>query len=202
MRRSGDAGQRVHEPRLPALRGPFDVGADGAVDDHAAPLEVDVLPAQREQFAEAHAGVGRNAVELRVLAVLPRPPRLLIASIASTGRVAHVRRRPRGVGERLDLVRLVVVEHGCRQLAPLAGCVDRRRVGVLAAGVGEHRREDLAVLVDRPCAHPASFESAQEGRHMLRRHARAVAGRRARPDDPSWMRPPPRFCGVPGSVSR
>ena len=50
------------------------------MDDHAARVEVDVLPAQREQLAEAQAGVGGQAEQLAVLCVLARPPGDLVGA--------------------------------------------------------------------------------------------------------------------------
>jgi len=81
------------------------------VDDHAAAFEVDVLPAQREQLAEPHPGVGGNTVELSVLAVLLPAP-------LDLARIEVVRLHPAmgadlgGAGERLDLLRLEKVEDG------------------------------------------------------------------------------------------
>jgi hypothetical protein len=49
-------------------------GGHGAVDDHPSGIEVDVLPAQRQQLAEAQAGVGSKAEQLGVLGVLSRSP--------------------------------------------------------------------------------------------------------------------------------
>jgi len=40
------------------------------MDDHAARVEVDVLPAQRDELAEAQAGVRGQAEQLTVLCVL------------------------------------------------------------------------------------------------------------------------------------
>ncbi len=108
-RACGDVGER-ERPRLPALRRPFDAGAHGTVDDHPPHIEVDVLPAQREQFAETHPGVGRNAVELPVLAVLPSAPLPLLDGHRA-GRGRAMRARLGGTRERLDLLRLVEVEH-------------------------------------------------------------------------------------------
>ena len=94
------------------------------MDDHAAPLEVDVLPPQREQFAEAHAGVGRNAVELAVLTVLPRPP-LDLARAEVSGLGAAVSAGFRRTSERLNLLRLEEVKNRRRRtrrlLVPVTG---------------------------------------------------------------------------------
>jgi hypothetical protein len=48
------------------------------VDDHAAGVEVDILPTQREQLAEAQAGVGGEAEQLCVLGVLARARSLVL----------------------------------------------------------------------------------------------------------------------------
>ena len=55
------------------------------MDDHPPRVEVDVLPAQRDQLAEAQAGVGGETEQLAVLRVLARAPRDLLG--AQVGRL-------------------------------------------------------------------------------------------------------------------
>ncbi|HSZ13004.1 MAG TPA: hypothetical protein VK790_03100 [Solirubrobacteraceae bacterium] len=50
------------------------------MDDHAARVQVDVLPAQRDQLAEAQAGVRGQAEQLTVLCVLACAPNDLIGA--------------------------------------------------------------------------------------------------------------------------
>jgi hypothetical protein len=69
----GGVGER-QEARLSALCRPLHAGGHGAVDDHPPCVEVDVLPAQRHQLAEAQAGVGGETEQLAVLRVLACPP--------------------------------------------------------------------------------------------------------------------------------
>jgi hypothetical protein len=55
------------------------------VDDHPPGVEVDVLPAQRDQLAEAQAGVGGETEQLTVLRILACAPRDLL--VAQVGRL-------------------------------------------------------------------------------------------------------------------
>jgi len=115
--------------RLPALGRSLDARAYGAVHDHETTLEVDILPTQRKQLAETHAGVRRDAIELCVLTILLGSPCRLVD--VELGRLrATVGARAGSTRQRLDL------------LAALP-CARHRivleRVGVLALRVGEHR---------------------------------------------------------------
>jgi hypothetical protein len=81
------------------------------VDDHAAGIEVDVLPAQRDQLAEAQAGVGGEAKQLGVLCVLACPPGDLIRTqvgglLAAVGPVGGCASEGRQV-VRVDAARVV-----------------------------------------------------------------------------------------------
>jgi hypothetical protein len=102
------------------------------LDDHPPRVEVDVLPAQREQLAEAQVGVGGEAEQLGVLGVLAYTPCDLIG-FEVRGLWAAVSAIGGGVGEGLDLLGLVEVEHRRRGLAALGRCF--HRVGGQAVGV-------------------------------------------------------------------
>jgi hypothetical protein len=70
-------GRRIgerNETRLPTLGGALDAGGHGALHDDPSRVDVDVLPAQRQELAEARGGERSDAKELRVLRVLTRPP--------------------------------------------------------------------------------------------------------------------------------
>lgn len=93
-----------HGPRLARLRPAGLLRGVALVDTDRRGLEVDILPKQREQFAEAQAGERRREVDHPVLPVLFGTEGLL--GLAD-GRPAPVAvRAPRGGGdEEIDLVR-------------------------------------------------------------------------------------------------
>ena len=135
-------------------------------------VEVDVDPAQRDELADADARVEEDAEGVGVLAVLGDPRRALLLphalGLAMAAGLADAR-------EGLDLLDLVVVERGRWRLAALVGAVDRIAIKlerVAAAGVLEHRVQDLAVLVDVARRKPGVVELAQERAHVRGRDLR------------------------------
>ena len=114
-------------------------------------VEVDVLPAKREQLTEPEPGVRSDPVQVGVLAVLPSSRGELVVAdpVGASGAVSA---ELRGARERLDLVGLVKVEHRGRRLAAFRRArsgIARDRVGVLAHRIVERRGDELAVPVDR-----------------------------------------------------
>ena len=67
-----------HEACLPALCRALDAGAERTVHDEDSVREVDVSPAEREQFAEPQPGVAGDPDQLGVLAVLDLAPGALL----------------------------------------------------------------------------------------------------------------------------
>jgi hypothetical protein len=104
----GGAVRERDEPCLPALSRSVDAGAERAVHHESSEVEVDVLPAQSEQFTEPQPGVRGDPVEVGVLAVLAAPcSELLFADpVGSSGAVGA---ELRGARERLNLVGLEAI---------------------------------------------------------------------------------------------
>jgi len=135
---------------------------EAAADEQQPLLEVHVLPAQREHFAEPQTGVEQQPERFAITAILD------CSSVALGGVscwvAGSVASELAAARQGFDLLDLVVVERGRRVFAALVSAGDGiggELVRVVSARVGEHRREHLAVLVDVSRFEPSSVERAQ-----------------------------------------